>query len=940
MIAALSLLVASCRSETADPGTDAGADAAPDRKVDEQGPTTGPDVVFSVDLVGTSERHDAPAGLVRLKQDAPYPYRKLSIKPETRLYWVQSNDCPPGMFETWYEMEDVWTDDAGGFVAVGSNGRIVMRRGGRWSCWIGDRAIWRVTGSSWGNVHVMQKSGLLHFNARKWTRTEDLPGSLTDIWAGKGVVWAVTRNGHIVRLDRETVTTWKLSTGVALDSVWGSSPDDVWVAAGSMLLGYDGEVWTWRDAGLEGLITQIAGAPGKDPWIRTSQGEVARLDGSSFRTIDPPGEITAFHVTPEGIAYAGVGMELWRWTGKEWRKEDERIDSIKAIHGSRKNGLAVLEDFELDYGKWEFEGFSGHTIWGSAEDDIWAVGSKGMIQHFDGKRWSSVESPTEEHLRDVHGVDASCAWIAGDGVVLRWNGKRWIVRPVPDERDLDALHVLSCEHFFAVGPSDVVLEYEGGKWREHVLGMPIYLRGVWGLSPTDVWVVGDQGAILHWDGVSWTPEASGAGDTLHDVMGLPTGEVWAVGDEESSDGLFMRTESGWRKLADASGQSLFVLDPTHVYVSSYWWELSWSGADIWMWNGKKVVQTSVMASEPCEEDGPYLASVWGVSPSRLWAAGDGLYRLFRSSDAPKQDAWEGSESTVLDCELEKPPVGEWRIERPTNWNLHAAWGDSPSSLWAVGDGGTILHFDGKTWSRQDSGTMQRLDVVWGFGPADVWAAGAQGTILHDDGNGWKAAASPTKEPITAAAAPSSDDVWIGTDAGGIFHHDGDGWTEVADVDKPVLALHASSGRPLWIATQHRVLTWDGNEVSEVDLEHEYGDPWIQGVAGGGKHVWLADGQDVWSMGKGKRRLLGGVEYAVENANVTALAGTSPKNVWFAATPGAGCILNLMASSLCRFDGKRWACYWCDDLPLLQDVHPFPSGHVVAVGMEGIVVRTE
>ena len=67
-------------------------------------------------------------------------------------------------------------------------------------------------------------------------------------------------------------------------------------------------------------------------------------------------------------------------------------------------------------------------------------------------------------------------------------------------------------------------------------------------------------------------------------------------------------------------------------------------------------------------------------------------------------------------------------------------------VWAVGHFKTVnpagghvgqqplaLHWDGSTWEQMDSGTSQDLWGVWGTGENDVYAIGNSGTILHFDG---------------------------------------------------------------------------------------------------------------------------------------------------------------------------------------------------------------
>ncbi len=62
------------------------------------------------------------------------------------------------------------------------------------------------------------------------------------------------------------------------------------------------------------------------------------------------------------------------------------------------------------------------------------------------------------------------------------------------------------------------------------------------------------------------------------------------------------------------------------------------------------------------------------------------------------------------------------------------WADG-EQLWAVGEGGRAVHFDGLSWTEWDTGTDQDLHSVEG-GPSGIWAVGDNGTIVHFDGEAW------------------------------------------------------------------------------------------------------------------------------------------------------------------------------------------------------------
>ncbi|MHC4600687.1 MAG: fibronectin type III domain-containing protein, partial [Planctomycetota bacterium] len=80
-------------------------------------------------------------------------------------------------------------------------------------------------------------------------------------------------------------------------------------------------------------------------------------------------------------------------------------------------------------------------------------------------------------------------------------------------------------------------------------------------------------------------------------------------------------------------------------------------------------------------------------------------------------------------------------------NLRGVWAATATDVFAVGDNGYILYYDGNTWLEMNSGTTQALNDVWGTSLTDVWAVGAAGTTLHFDGNGWTSVANTTSVPL-------------------------------------------------------------------------------------------------------------------------------------------------------------------------------------------------
>jgi hypothetical protein len=79
----------------------------------------------------------------------------------------------------------------------------------------------------------------------------------------------------------------------------------------------------------------------------------------------------------------------------------------------------------------------------------------------------------------------------------------------------------------------------------------------------------------------------------------------------------------------------------------------------------------------------------------------------------------------------------------------------------VGDGGTILHYNG-SWSAASSPTGATLWDIWGSSASDIWAVGASTVVIRYNGSTWSNAGPiPVLEgKLRAVSGRSASDVWI------------------------------------------------------------------------------------------------------------------------------------------------------------------------------------
>jgi hypothetical protein len=196
------------------------------------------------------------------------------------------------------------------------------------------------------------------------------------------------------------------------------------------------------------------------------------------------------------------------------------------------------------------------------------------------------------------------------------------------------------------------------------------------------------------------------------------------------------------------------------------------------------------------------------------------------------------------------PSWEWLNPQPVGNTLRAMWGVTSTDAWIVGDGGTILHWDGAAWKKarfdsidddfygvyagqpddvwvggrdaqhrgkllhfyggtwsQDTTLGGRVPyALWGSAFDDVWLALEQGDVAHYDGGGWRVTPSPAGGIVRDFWGTSGHDVWAVGDGGSIAHFDGTSWVRVRDADiadpeKDFIGVWGSGPNDVWMVYQ-------------------------------------------------------------------------------------------------------------------------------------------
>lgn len=296
-----------------------------------------------------------------------------------------------------------------------------------------------------------------------------------------------------------------------------------------------------------------------------------------------------------------------------------------------------------------------------------------------------------------------------------------------------------------------------GTWTSSDPGTEDTLNGIF-VNGDDAWVVGKNGEAYVTNGSSWK-DVSVVSDG-NDFTGL-----WGTG--EGSDATIVATMTGgsyarWDTVQQEweveTGEADKDFDAVHGSAADRWfmvgWNIGWQsdGEDFW------------------EEDLPTNSRVNDIfdADSYAFAVGeDGLI-------------------------LRRTASGAWsEMESPVAFTLNAVHGNRASNIWAVGEDGVIISFDGSDWTREsptyangEAMAEYTLNDVYVADDGNVFIAGNRGTVLAWIDGEWEDLTSGTPRHYQAigAADGASDVVWVAGGKGSVKYWTNDSGSEETDSD--------------------------------------------------------------------------------------------------------------------------------------------------------------
>lgn len=219
------------------------------------------------------------------------------------------------------------------------------------------------------------------------------------------------------------------------------------------------------------------------------------------------------------------------WNGNLWETVPSNLQMyLYGIYGFSANQIWVVgngnyhwggaafwdgvkfTEFKFDADKPEYADtiHALHAIWGSAPNDVWAVGGSGTIIHWNGETWRKVPSPTKLYLYDIWGVSHNDIYAVGFSLtglyeLLHYDGISW---KLVSDRVTPAASYQFTSIWLVKGGSGFIVgnrgfERKGNLW-ERIAGNDFSrISRVRGSGINNVFAGGQGGRLLHYNGNEW-----------------------------------------------------------------------------------------------------------------------------------------------------------------------------------------------------------------------------------------------------------------------------------------------------------------------------------------------------------------------------------------------------------------------------------------------------
>jgi len=494
----------------------------------------------------------------------------------------------------------------------------------------------------------------------------------------------------------------------------------------------------------------------------------------------------------------------------------------------------------------------------------------------------------------------------------------------------------------------MVFASSGAEWTistDFGVGNGVEVTGISAADENNVWAVvnydspnlAGDGEIFYYNGTNWfldTATYSVQTGEHRAVYAYDSSNVWVVGNSKDPEQgrIYYYNGSIWTLQTDnADGSSIlysvYADASTSVWVSGNSGRIHHSSDGGINW----IVSTDT-GSEVWQ-------AIHGLDGSNIWVVG--------SANPTKILFWNGSEWSVQ-TEVDLGHASAY---------LRGIFAISSDDVWAAGDLGIVLNYDGGSWIVSADFTEQTL---FNYAPvsaqtaSQVWAAprNSPGSIFYFNGSDWSTATTlgALYDPVSLdATAPG--EVWAGTERSRVYHYDippptptptpiyvTQDWTLSTDINqsKWTRSVAAGNSSNVWVPSsasglgEGDIFYFDGSSWSVQTTVFSVQTGTFRGCyAYGPSYVWAVGNSQTPTKGRIYAKRSGAWELQTQlevgSTYLYDAFATSSLDAW--AVGNAGYIYNTADG------GNTWAVQSQAGTGIWQGIHGTDSSHLWVVGDE-------
>ena len=207
--------------------------------------------------------------------------------------------------------------------------------------------------------------------------------------------------------------------------------------------------------------------------------------------------------------------------------------------------------------------------------------------------------------------------------------------------------------------------------------------------------------------------------------------------------------------------------------------------------------------------------------------------------------------TVLDPGLGPVTSWEWKNPLPQGNSLYGLSGNADNNIYAVGLAGTILHFDGATWTLKPRADAAVLVDAWVSPTGQLFAAGgaglSYGVLVHGYDSPWTTDTIPSSSVVRAVWGVTDTSVFAVNDAYRVLKFNGTTWSEIGSL--PLIGVQDIEG----VSSQLLFVSGSALEgLNSVGVIYRYdGTTWTEVYRGFVTVIdlWVAPDSSVYALGR-------------------------------------------------------------------------------------------